>query len=73
MTPTTVDKIARELKGQNLRLPSLSGFYSQWPNEVSPHYGQLTETIETKIQEWISDEPIRRKARKVNLPLFSAM
>ncbi len=72
MTLTTVDKVARELKGQSLHLPSLFDFYSRWPNEVSPHHAQLRETMEVKIQEWIPDEPVRCKARKVNLPLFSA-
>jgi len=72
---TAVDTVSQKLRGQTLRLPNLFGFYSQWPNEISPHYGQLKKTIESKIDEWIDpcDELVRRKARKVNLPLFSAM
>ena len=74
MALATVDRVTQELKGQTLRLPNLFNFYSQWPNEISPHYEQLRKTIETKIQEWVDpcDENVRRKARKVDLPLFSA-
>jgi len=69
---TPVDLITDQLKGQTLRLPNLFGFYSQWPNQISPHYEQLRQTIEVKIDEWIPDEHVRRKARKVDLPIFSA-
>jgi len=69
---TADDAIACQLKGQTLRLPNLFNFYSQWPNEMSPHYPELKEIIEAKIEEWISDEHIRAKARKVDLPLFCA-
>lgn len=69
---TPVDLITDQLKGQTLRLPNLFGFYSQWPNQISPHYEQLRQTIEAKIDEWIPDEHVRRKARKVDLPMFSA-
>lgn len=69
---TTVDVITDQLKGQTLRLPNLFGFYSQWPNQTSPHYEELRQTIESKIDEWISDEHVRIKARKVNLPMFCA-
>lgn len=74
MSLATVDRITQELKGQTLRLPNLFEFYAQWPNEVSPYYEELKQTIEAKIQEWISpeDENVRRKARKVDLPLFCA-
>ena len=71
-TTTTVDLITDQLKGQTLRLPNLVEFYSQWPNQTSPHYEELRQTIESKIDEWISDEHVRLKARKVNLPMFSA-
>ncbi len=71
---TAVDRVSLKLKGQTLCLPNLFGFYSQWPNEISPHYEELRKTIESKIQEWIdpSDEHVRRKARKVDLPIFCA-
>lgn len=41
--------------------------------EISPHYDQLTETIDSKIAEWISDEPVSRKAHKINLPVFCSV
>lgn len=74
MAMTTVDVLTKQLKGQTLRLPNLSGFYSQWPYEISPHFDHLKQTIESKIQEWISpsDEPVRMKARRVDLPVFCA-
>ncbi|KAK0642148.1 isoprenoid synthase domain-containing protein [Cercophora newfieldiana] len=74
-SPKAVDLVSQKLRGQTLRLPNLFGFYSQWPNEISPHYEQLKATIESKIDEWIDpcDELVRLKARKVNLPLFSAI
>ncbi|KAK4446887.1 isoprenoid synthase domain-containing protein [Podospora aff. communis PSN243] len=73
--PKDVDTIRHHLKGQTLHLPNLFTFYSQWPNEISPHYAHLQTTIEAKIQQWIdpADALVRLKARKVNLPLFCAI
>ncbi len=65
-------EIAAKLRGQTLSLPNLQGFFSRWPSGISPYYGLLAEIVEEKIQEWITDEHVRIKARKVNLPLFSA-
>ena len=74
MALTPVARVTEELKGQTLYLPNLRPFFSQWPTEISPYYEQLQDTIERKIQEWISpsDERVRLKARKVDLPLFCA-
>lgn len=71
---TVVDLVRKKLQGQTLRLPNLAGFYSQWPNQISPYYEQLRCTIEANINEWIDeeDERVRIKARQVDLPLFSA-
>lgn len=70
---TPVELVTRQLRGQTLRLPNLLGFYSQWPSHISPHYEELRQTIETKIDEWISDEHVRVKARKIDIPLFCAV
>ncbi len=68
----SVDKVGQYLKGQTLRIPNMTEFYSQWPNEISPYFDELKQTIESKIQEWIPDERPRLKATKVNLPIFCA-
>ncbi|KAM7189240.1 Isoprenoid synthase domain containing protein [Naviculisporaceae sp. PSN 640] len=62
-----------QLKGQTLRLPNLSEFYSQWPNRISPHYEDLRQIIDDKINEWIPDERVRIKAHKIDLPFFCAV
>ena len=72
MALTPVARVTEELKGQTVHLPNLNPFFSQWPTEMSPYYEQLKETIESKIVEWISEERVRAKARKIDLPLFSA-
>ncbi|KAK0629375.1 isoprenoid synthase domain-containing protein [Bombardia bombarda] len=72
MAVTSVAEISARLRGQTLCVPNLHPFYSQWPKEISPYYEQLKVTIENKIQEWISDERVRKAARDVDLPTFCA-
>lgn len=71
--PASIElEMASRFKGQTLRLPNLKGLFAKWPNTVNPHYEELKEIVESKIVEWISDEPSRAKARKLDLAFFSA-
>lgn len=70
---TPVARIAALIHGQSLRLPSLQPVLSNWPTLLSPHYAELKKKVGMKIDEWISDERVRRKAQIIDLPLFSSM
>ncbi|KAK4677532.1 hypothetical protein QC764_404520 [Podospora pseudoanserina] len=70
---TPVAQIAALIHGQSLRLPSLQPVLSNWPTLLSPHYAELKKKVGMKIDEWISDERVRRKAQIIDLPLFSSI
>ncbi|KAK4170763.1 hypothetical protein QBC36DRAFT_123583 [Triangularia setosa] len=38
---------------------------------MSPHYSKLKKKVAAKIDAWISDEHVRRKAQIIDPPLFS--
>jgi len=72
MPTPAAQELAAQLKGQTLRIPNLKNSLARWPTVVSPHYDELKRTVESKIAEWIPDEPSRTKARRVDLAFFSA-
>ncbi|KAK4201222.1 isoprenoid synthase domain-containing protein [Triangularia verruculosa] len=70
---TSVKRIAAQLKGQTLHLPSLNPVLANWPTEINPHYNVLKRKVAAKIKEWITDDHVRRKAEIIDLPLFSSL
>ncbi|KAK4187687.1 isoprenoid synthase domain-containing protein [Podospora australis] len=79
ITPTiarerSAGDIAKRLKGQTLRIPDLQHTFSHFPNEISPFYNRLKVVVDAKIDEWIDEKDVRmrKKAKKCNIPLFSA-
>jgi AcrR family transcriptional regulator len=70
---TTAIAVARlKLRGQVLRLPNLHRLCSERPFEISPHYEQLKQVVEERLDEWITDADARSKARETDLAYFSA-
>ncbi|KAK0744566.1 isoprenoid synthase domain-containing protein [Apiosordaria backusii] len=69
---TPVSQLAAQLKGQTLHLPSIEPVLSNWPTTINPYYHELKKKVAIKIDEWISDEKVRRKAQVIDLPLFSS-
>jgi hypothetical protein len=68
-----VEELRAKLNKQTLCLPPLQGLCSDGPIEISPYYERLKETIETRLDGWITEPDVRMKARELDLAYLKAM
>jgi hypothetical protein len=72
MTTITMSATGLKLRGQVLHLPNPHRLCSDRHFEISPHYEQLKQVVEERLDEWITDPDVRIKARETDLAYFSA-
>ncbi|KAH8891514.1 terpenoid synthase [Thozetella sp. PMI_491] len=70
MATSQSSTLASRVRGETLIVPNLSGLFRRWPSAVNPHYPAAEAIIDAKIREWIHEEHLRRRLRKVNLAMF---
>lgn len=72
MAATAASELRIKLRKETLRLRPLQRLCSDRSIEISPHYDRLKGTVEARLDQWLTDPDVRRKARDLDLAYFKA-